>query len=135
MTSFEVMLDTNIVSQIMRDPFGRPAQRVVQLGPDKACLSIVVAAELRFGAEKRKSAALSLHVDQVLAGFAVVPFETPVDIHFARLRSHLETRGTPIGPIDMFIAAHALALDLILVTANVREFSRVPGLRVENWLD
>ena len=66
---------------------------------------------------------------------SIVPFAEPADQVYAELRAHLERAGTPIGPHDLLIAAHALALDLTLVTDNLREFSRVPDLRVENWLD
>jgi tRNA(fMet)-specific endonuclease VapC len=108
---------------------------MLQVGPERVGLSIVVAAELRYGAVRKKSSRLSTHVAATLLEMAVLPLEQPVDEAYADIRSTLERAGTPIGPNDLFIAAHALALDLTLVTANVREFSRVPGLRVENWLD
>lgn len=70
----------------------------------------------------------------LLSALEILPLEAPTDRHYAQLRHHLALRGTPIGPNDLLIAAHALAADLKLVTANVGEFSRVPGLKVENWL-
>jgi tRNA(fMet)-specific endonuclease VapC len=129
------LLDTNMISAVVDDPFGAVASRVQSRGIDTVCTSIVVAAELRFGAEKSGSRRLQQRVDQVLAGTAVLPLEPPADRHYARLRHMLMQKGQPIGPTDLFIAAHALALDLTLVTANTGEFSRVPELRVENWLD
>jgi tRNA(fMet)-specific endonuclease VapC len=65
----------------------------------------------------------------------VLPLDIDTDSHYAEIRVKLEAAGTPIGPNDLLIAAHARSLDLILVSANVREFSRVPGLSVENWLE
>ena len=97
-------------------------------------ISIIVAAEIEYGAEKRRLERLSRRVGVVLAALTIVPFDEPAQHEYARLRTHLERRGTPIGHYDMLIAAHALALDCILITDNEGEFRRVPGLRVENWL-
>lgn len=96
--------------------------------------SIVVACELRFGATKRQSLVLSQRVDELLKSIDVMPLDTGVDERYAEIRWALEQMGTPIGPNDLLIAAHALSLDLTLVSDNEREFSRVPGLRVTNWL-
>lgn len=96
--------------------------------------SILVEAELRYGAEKRGSPRLLNQINMVLAEFDVATFEKPADSIYGRLRADLERRGQRIGDVDMLIAAHALALDCTLVTANTREFERVDGLRVENWL-
>ena len=129
------MLDTNIVSNLMRYPYGPAAGHLDAVGPESACISILVAAELRFGAVRKGSVRLLQEVDMILDRIPIVPLGTPTDQAYAAVRNDLAVRGTPIGPTDLLIAAHALALDLILVTANIREFSRVPGLRVENWLD
>jgi tRNA(fMet)-specific endonuclease VapC len=128
------LLDTNVLSRVVDDPFGRVSVRIQSHGIDTVCTSILVAAELRFGAAKSGSRRLAERVDRVLRGITVLPFEPPADRYYGELRSHLMREGRPIGPTDLFIAAHALALDLTLVTANVGEFSRVPDLRVENWL-
>ena len=96
--------------------------------------SLVVAAELRYGAYKKGSVRLTNQLEVVLSALDVLPLEQPADDRYAELRVDLEQAGTPIGPNDMLLAAHALALGLILVTANVNEFSRVPGLALENWL-
>ena len=128
------MLDTNIVSDLVRNPRGKAAARLTEDGDAGVCISIVVAAELRFGAAKRGSPRLLSGVEAVLASVDVLPFDKPGDTAYGALRAALEAAGTPIGPTDLFIAAHALALDVALVTDNVAEFRRVPGLTVENWL-
>ena len=133
--ALRVMLDTNIVSALMRNQANRLWERTQSFDPASLCVSIVVAAELRFGAARVDSARRKAEVDGILDAITVVPFEHPADRHYANIRTALERAGTPIGPNDLLIAAHALALDLTLVTANISEFSRVPGLRVENWLD
>jgi tRNA(fMet)-specific endonuclease VapC len=98
-------------------------------------VSIVTAAELLFGARRVGSSRLERDLSAILSVVPPLAFEEPADSTYADIRSTLEARGTPIGPNDLFIAAHALSLDLTLVTANIREFSRVPDLKVENWLD
>jgi tRNA(fMet)-specific endonuclease VapC len=129
------LLDTNVLSALVRDPQGPVATRIDVAGESAICTSIVVAAELRFGAEKSGSAKLSDRVDAILSALEVLPLEVPVDRHYATLRWALARQGEPIGPNDMLIAAHALCQGLTVVTANVREFSRVPALSVENWLE
>ena len=128
------LLDTNILSDLVRHPQGVIAQRITREGEKNISTSIVVAAELRFGAEKSGSESLTTQLEIILSAIDTLPLEEPVDRQYARLRKYLEDRGTPIGPNDMLIAAHALALNCTVITANDREFSRVPGLKVENWL-
>ncbi len=129
------LLDTNILSDLARHPRGAVARVIAQVGEDAVCTSIVVAAELRFGAAKRQSPALAAQLHAILAAIEILPLDTPCDRHYAEVRWHLEQSGTPIGPNDLLIAAHALREDCVLVSANVREFARVPGLRVQNWLE
>lgn len=129
------LLDTNILSDLVRNPQGRIAMCVAQVGEKSVCTSMIVASELRFGAAKRNATKLTAQVDAILAALEVRPFDIPADREYAKLRLHLEQAGMPIGPNDMLIAAHALAAESILVTANTGEFSRVPGLAVENWLE
>jgi tRNA(fMet)-specific endonuclease VapC len=129
------LLDTNILSDLVRHPQGRVSERIAREGEKSICTSIVVASELRFGAEKSGSGRLAAQLDIILSAIETLPLEEPADRHYARLRHYLEVHGTPIGPNDMLIAAQALALDCTVITANDREFSRVPGLKVENWLD
>lgn len=128
------LLDTNVLSELIRHPAGLVAERVSALTPDRLVTSIVVACELRFGAGKKGSARLSELVELLLAKIEVLPFEPGADRHYAEIRVELERSGQPIGHNDLLIAAQAKQLDLVLVTANVDEFSRVPGLVVENWL-
>lgn len=128
------LLDTNILSDLVRNPRGLIAHRIETVGEATVCTSLVVSAELRFGARKKGSRRLSLQLEAVLSALDILPLEAPIDECYAGLRFVLERSGTPIGGNDMLIAAHALAFDLILITANEREFSRVPGLSVENWL-
>ena len=128
------LLDTNILSDLLRKPQGHAAQRIARAGEDSICTSIVVAAELRFGAVKSGSAKLAERVNIMLSAVDVMPLDKPADHHYATLRQDLNQQGRPIGPNDMLIAAQALAMGLIVVTANLGEFTRVPGLAVENWL-
>jgi len=95
--------------------------------------SIIVVAESKFGLQKNRAFRLTARLDDFLERLETAAFESPADEHYAALRVHLERAGTPIGSNDMLIAAHTLALDCTLVSANEREFRRVPGLRVENW--
>jgi len=127
------LLDTNILSDLMRHPAGRIANRIAQT-EQQVCTSIIVIAELKYGIAKAGSRRLAIQLAAILGGIDVLPFETPADMAYAELRTRLEQAGRPIGGNDMLIAAHALTLDLTLVTANEREFSRVPDLRIENWL-
>lgn len=128
------LLDTNIISDLIRRPSGTVATRIAEVGEDSICTSIIVAAELRYGATKSDSKQLSERVGLLLSALEILPLEPPADQRYAEVRHHLTRQGTPIGPNDLLIAAHALAADLTLVSANTREFGRVPSLRVENWL-
>lgn len=128
------LLDTNIVSDLVRHPQGAAMRQLAQRDAEQVCISIIVACELRFGAAKSSSQRLVQQLELVLGQIEILPFETPAEEHYADIRSTLERAGTPIGPNDLLIAAHARALGLTLVTDNVPEFSRVPGLMVENWL-
>ena len=128
------LLDTNIISELVRRPAGQVARRIAEVGEDSICISIVVAAELRYGAEKSESKQLSERIGLMLSALEILSLEAPADQHYGDLRRQLARQGTPIGPNDLLIAAHALAADLTLVTANTREFERVQFLRIENWL-
>ena len=127
------LLDTNAVSQLIRRPDGRVAQRVSGLEPGSFAINVIVAAELRYGAERRGSLRLTRQLEAVLSAIEVLPIEEPVDRHYGEIRSELERSGRPIGFNDFLIAAHARALGLTLVTSNVGEFRRVSGLSVEDW--
>lgn len=128
------LLDTNILSAVIRMPAGELSARIQGLGEARVFTSIIVAAEMRFGAVRKASATLSAKIHGLLESILVEPLDTPADEAYALIRTSLQRAGTPIGNNDMLIAAHALATGSILVTDNVSEFSRVPGLKIENWL-
>jgi len=128
------LLDTNILSHLVRQPQGPIAVRIADVGEDKVLTSIIVACELRYGAAKRASRKLTRQVEAVLGAITILPLESSADRHYAAIRTALEKKGTPIGAHDMLIAAHALAVNAICVTDNMAEFKRVPALKVENWL-
>jgi len=127
------MLDTNIISDMVKNPRGLAAQRA-RAHQDQLCTSIIVASELRYGCAKKGSPELLRKVEDILDEIGVLALDVPADGDYGGRRSELEAAGKPIGGNDLFIAAHAYSLRLTLVTANVREFSRVRGLNVENWL-
>jgi len=128
------LLETNIVSDLVRNPQGSVAQHIRKVGEAQVCTSIVVAAELRYGATKKGSARLSAQLETVLGALEVLPFEAPADASYGLLRTRLERAGRPIGANDLLIAAQALALGYTIVTDNEKEFARVEHLRCENWL-
>jgi len=124
------LLDTNII----RNPFGLAARRIERVGHQKICTSIIVAAELRYSCAKKGSAKLLARVEGVLETIPVLPLDVPADAEYGGIRAELEAAGEIIGLNDLLIAAHAYALGLTLVTDNTREFTRIRGLNVENWL-
>jgi len=128
------MLDTNIISDLIRNPQGKAAKRVAKVGEDNICTSIIVAAELRYGCAKSGSTRLLRAVEDLLGEINVLPFDVPADAEYGAIRSELEAAGKPIGGNDLSIAAHAHATGATIVTANTGEFKRVRGLNVENWL-
>ena len=129
-----LLLDTNIVSDLVRHPRGRIADRIAEVGEQHICTSIIVAAELRYGAAKKGSSRLTAQLEAVLDALDVLVLEAPVDIVYGELRARLEQDSQPMGGNDLLIAAHAVALGHTVVTDNEREFSRIDDLRVENWL-
>jgi tRNA(fMet)-specific endonuclease VapC len=128
------LLDTNIVSDLVRNPQGRVAQHIRKIGEAKVCTSIIVAAELRYGATKKGYPQLAAQLEAVLGALKVLPFETPTDKTYGLVRTRLEKVGRPIGANDLLIASHALSLGCTVVTNNEDEFARVENLRHENWL-
>ena len=134
MAAQQWMLDANILSYLIKHPAGALAQRIARLEPDALCTSAIVACELRFGAQRKGSPSLSRKVEQLLSEITVLTLGGDVAIDYADIRFTLERAGTPIGNHDLFIAAHARSLGLVLVTHNLREFARVPGLQVEDWM-
>jgi len=128
------MLDTNIVIYTIKN---RPSQvrETFKKHEGQMCISSVSLGELIYGAERSSQTERNLaDINGLIARMEVAPFEERASEHFGQLRAELYKAGQPIGPYDMMIAGHARSMGLILVTNNTREFERVPGLRVENWL-
>ncbi len=128
------LLDTNIVSDLVRNPQGRIAQHIRKIGEAQVCTSIIVAAELRYGAAKKQSARLTAQLQAVLGALEVLPLEAPADTTYGALRARLEKAGRPIGANDLLIAAQTLALGYTIVTDNEKEFAQINDLPRENWL-
>lgn len=128
------LLDTNVFSDLVRNPQGLITQKIREIGEEQICTSIIVAAELRYGAMKKQSPRLTAQLEAVLGVMVVLPFEEPADAVYGLLRSRLEQAGTLIGGNDLLIAAQAIALGLTIITDNIREFSRIDELSCENWL-
>jgi tRNA(fMet)-specific endonuclease VapC len=128
------LLDTNILSHLVRQPQGPVADHIADVGEANVLTSVIVACELRYGAAKRGSRKLTRQVEAVLSAMTIRPLESDIERVYASIRVALERKGTPIGAHDMLIAAHARAIDAVCVTDNVAEFRRVPALKIENWL-
>jgi len=110
------------------------AQHIRKVGEAQVCTSIIVAAELRYGATKKGSPRLSAQLEAVLGALEVLPFEVPADAAYGLLRTRLEQAGRPIGANDLFISAQAVSLGYTIITDNEGEFAHVEDLRRENWL-
>jgi tRNA(fMet)-specific endonuclease VapC len=129
------MLDTNIVIALMRGTSRRLDRRIVSKSPGQVGVSSISLAELRFGvAQSARSAENESVLDEFMRPLEVAAFDRDAAVAYGPLRHQLVALGTPIGPLDTLIAAHALALDVTLVTHNTKEFRRVKGLHVEDWL-
>jgi tRNA(fMet)-specific endonuclease VapC len=128
------LLDTNVVSDLIRNPQGRVAEHIRKVGEAQVCTSIIVAAELRYGAAKKGSPRLTAQLEAVLGCLDVLALEAPADAAYGLIRTRLEQAGRPIGSNDLLIAAQAIALGYTIVTDNEGEFARIDGLLRENWL-
>jgi tRNA(fMet)-specific endonuclease VapC len=128
------LLDTNIVSDLVRNPQGQAARRIGRVGEAQVSTSIIVAAELRYGAAKKGSSRLARQLEAVLGALDVLPFAAPADRAYGEIRTRLEQTGTAIGGNDLLIAAQAVSLGYTIVTDNEAEFARIDGLLRENWL-
>ena len=128
------MLDTYIISDLIRNPHGKAAKQIAKRGEQNICTSIIVAAELRYGCARNGSARLLKAVDDLLAEIDTLPFDVPADVEYGRIRAELEAAGKPIRGNDLLIAAHACAAGATIVTANAAEFKRIRDLKMENWL-
>jgi tRNA(fMet)-specific endonuclease VapC len=129
------LLDTNICIYVARSHPATVARRFTRAAPGSLGISIITWGELCFGAAKSNDAA-GAHslLEQFSRVVQVVPLTPAAGLHYGEVRASLQRAGTPIGNNDLWIAAHALALGVPLVTNNVREFERVPGLKLENWV-
>jgi tRNA(fMet)-specific endonuclease VapC len=127
------LLDTNVISEAIRNPGTQIDRRMRLVADQDVGTSIIVSAELRFGMKKNPSFRQREQLEMFLSVINVWPISEPVDEYYADIRHSLRL-GRNIGPNDLWIAAHALSMNAVLVTANEDEFSRVPGLKIENWL-
>ena len=130
------MLDTNICIYAMKNKPEKVLQRLKSEFENGVCISSITLAELEYG---MKHSANPARNEQALLRFlvpiSVIPFDSDAAWEYGSIRTYLQGQGTPIGALDMLIAAHAKSEDMILVTNNVREFERVPGLEIENWAE
>jgi tRNA(fMet)-specific endonuclease VapC len=132
------LLDTNTVSYFLRDHTPRLTQRLMACAPETLAISTITAGELAYGLQMlgttHRASILGLKLHKLLHAVSTYPVPGEAASHYGRVRHHLEAQGTPIGGNDLWIAAHALASDMTLITNNLHEFERVPGLKVEDWL-
>ena len=129
------LLDTNICIYALKRQPPEVLERLKAVGRREVALSVITVLELRHGAHKSQQPEIAhSKLDFFLSPMRILPFDERAAAEAAELRAHLDLQGRPIGDLDSLIAGHALALDLILVSNNLREFDRVPGLRVENWV-
>lgn len=133
------LLDTNIVSYFLRRASAQLTQRILDSRPADLAISVLSLGELHYGLNRpgttRRAALLRDQLDILLEVVQVQPLPSEAGRHYGLLRSKLEAEGPPIGGNDLWIASHALATDMTLVTNNLREFKRVPKLRLENWIE
>ncbi len=128
------LLDTNIISALMRDPQGPVARKIEKLGDAEIFTSVIVAAEVHYGIVKKGSARLRESAEAILASLEIRPFTPEAAIAYGSLRAKLEQKGRVIGANDLLIAAQAMTEEAVLVTDNMGEFARVAGLKTQNWL-
>ena len=131
------LLDTNIVSYLLRGQCQDLKQRILNTAHDQVCISVITAGELAYGFKKakpsRRLVSMQAKLNTFLQAILTRPLPAGVAEQYGKIRSALEKKGTPIGGNDLWLAAHALEEDLVLVTNNIREFERVAGLKLENW--
>jgi tRNA(fMet)-specific endonuclease VapC len=131
----EFMLDTDTCSYLIKQRPVSVLERFEAVHKEKICISVVTFAELIYGVERSSSTKINLPiVKDFVSCLSVLPWDSEAAESYGKLRTFLELKGTPIGNMDLMIAAHALSKDLIVVTNNTRHFERVPQLRVENWV-
>lgn len=129
------MLDSNICIYAIKHKPEKVFQRLQEIDPDDVCVSSVTYAELVHGVEK--SAAVEknrLALSMLLANIEILNFDVDAANCYGKIRADLEKKGTPIGSLDMMIAGHAMSMGYTVVTSNVKEFSGIPDLKIENWV-
>ena len=128
------LLDTNICIYVMKNKPEKVSKRMKEHNPDELCISTITLAELKHGVNKSASKEKNESIlEDFLEVIEILPFDVSAAEEYGKICAHLQKQGTPIGTMDMLIAAHALSKSLTIVTNNVREFERVPGLVIENW--
>lgn len=128
------LLDTNIMSDLIKNPRGKAAQHIKSVGEDRVCTSVIVASELRYGIAKEGPGSIQKRGETILSLMPVLPYETPADVVYGMLRSKLEAAGQYIGSNDLLITAQAYHLKMVLVTTQLAVLRMMPGLYVEDWL-
>ena len=128
------MLDTNICIYIIKNKPKKVIMELKRHKPSEICVSAITYAELTHGVEKSMAVEKNrLALALLFSNIEVLDFDTKAAIHYGKIRAYLEKQGTPIGPLDMMIASHAMSLGYTVVTNNIKEFERVPDLKLENW--
>ncbi len=129
------MLDTNICIGIIRQKPTRLLEKVVQFVPGEIGVSTITVSELAYGAQKNNFPAKNLAaLEQFLLPLEIADYDHAAAIAYGKIRANLERAGQPIGAMDMLIGAHALSLNVVLVTNNTREFQRISNLKLEDWI-
>ena len=128
------LLDTNIISEMARNPAGPVTEKVAAVGEASVCTNVIVACEVHYGLAKRASPRLTEQMTTILERIEILNLTGDIAVCYGEIRTHLESMGAPMGPNDLLIAAHARTAGLVVVTANDREFSRISDLQVENWV-
>ena len=128
------LLDTNICIYVINHKPQQVFERFKQYQLGQLAISSITASELAFGVEKSGSERNKQALNKFLSPLEILPYNEQAIWHYAKLRQYLQSTGKTIGSLDMLIAAHALALDVVLVTNNIKEFERIDGLKLENWV-
>jgi tRNA(fMet)-specific endonuclease VapC len=130
----KLMLDTNICIYLIKNQPPSILDRFASLPVGDIGVSVITLAELEYGiAKSSRPARNRAALDQFVSPLEVATFDRPATASYGRLRALLEKKGQPIGSMDLLIAAHAMSLDVRLITHNVKEFGKVPGLQIEDW--
>jgi len=127
------LLDTSTVRFFVREPSAALRRHLERTHAEHVAVSVITEMEMRYGLARRPSARVAALVEEVLDSITILPLTSDAAKHYGRTRAALDAKGTPISPLDLMIAAHALSLGVTLVSNHLREFRRVPGLRCQDW--